>query len=233
MSAPTLLVHSDETQWVDAAVAEIVAGLEQGLQAQGRARLLVSGGGTPAPVYRALSRQALDWSRISIGLVDERWLPVDDAHSNARLVRETLLQHHAADARLEPMLVPGRNFDDSVAEANRLSAQASVMVLGMGADGHTASLFPGMKGLDDALASAEDYVGIDAAGCPGAQSWPRRISLTPAGLSRPRRRMLLVRGEAKLQLLQRALAGEDPRELPVRAAFASGSALHVHGCLQP
>lgn len=233
MSAPTLLLHADETQWVDVAVVEIVAGLEHDLKAQGHARLLVSGGGTPAPVYRALSRQALDWSRISIGLVDERWLPVDDADSNARLVRETLLQHRATDARLEPMLVPGRNFDDSIAEANRLSARASVMVLGMGPDGHTASLFPGMKGLDDALASAADYVGIDASGCPGAQSWPRRISLTPAGLSRPLRRILLLRGEAKLQLLQRALAGEDARELPVRAAFAPGSALRVHGCLQP
>ena len=233
MIAPTLMLHAEEAQWVDAAVAEITAGLQASLDAEGRARLLVSGGSTPAPVYRALSRQPLDWSRISIGLVDERWLPVDAADSNARLVRETLLQHHAADARFEPMLVPGRNFDDSVAEANRLSARASVMVLGMGADGHTASLFPGMKGLDEALASGQDYVGIDATGCPGAQSWPRRISLTPTGLSRPQWRLMLVRGEAKLQLLQRALAGEDPRELPVRAAFASGSALHVHGCLQP
>lgn len=233
MTAPWLLVHANEREWVDAAVADIVDGLLADLETEGSARLLVSGGGTPAPVYRALSRQALDWSTISIALVDERWLPLDDADSNARLVRETLLQNHAAHATLEPMLVPGRTFDDSIAEANRLSARASVMVLGMGPDGHTASLFPGMRGLDGALASTDDYVGVDATGCPGANSWTRRITLTPAGLARPHRRMLLVRGEPKLQLLQRAMAGDDPRELPVRAAFASGSTLRVHGCVQP
>jgi 6-phosphogluconolactonase len=232
MSTPVLTLHADEARWVDAAVTAIVAGLQADLETQGDARLLVSGGGTPAPVYRALSRQSLDWSRISIRLVDERWLPVDDADSNARLVRDTLLQHRAAEASFEPMLMPGRNFDDSVAQANLLSAQASVMVLGMGADGHTASLFPHMQGLDAALASSQDYVGVDATGCPGAQAWPRRISLAPAGLARPLQRMLLVRGEAKLQLLQRALAGGDLRELPVRAAFAPGAPLHVLGCLQ-
>src|SRR3546814_17033745 len=75
----------------------------------------------------------------------------------------------------------------------------------MGDDGHTASLFPGMLGLDQALASPTAYVAVDASGCPGSGPWPRRISLTPAGLEPSRMRLLLIRGEHKRRLFERAM----------------------------
>jgi len=104
-------------------------------------------------------------------------------------------------------------------------------VLGMGGDGHTASLFPGMHGLDAALTSHESYVAVDASGCPGAGAWLRRISLTPAGLAPANSRILLLRGADKRVVFEQALAGTDPHELPVRIAFTTpGATLDVYWC---
>jgi len=155
----------------------------------------------------------------------------DERNSNARLVRDTLLVGHAAHARFEPMTGTDVDFDESVALANRASTHSSVVVLGMGPDGHTASLFPGMHNLGEALASPSHYVGVDASGCPGAQGWNKRISLTPAGMASASCRLLLIRGPQKLDLLQTALSGDDMQELPVRAALhLPGSPLQVHWC---
>ena len=230
ISAPVWHEHHDEAHWA-AAIADRCADALRRDLATGPARLLASGGSTPAPVYRALAQYGLDWARVQIALVDERWLPPGDADSNARLVMDTLLQARAAMARLEPILVRGQSLDESVREANRRAKPASVALLGMGPDGHTASLFPSARGLPEALASHEDYVSIDAAGCPVAGNFPLRISLTPAGLTRAGLRLLLVRGAAKRKLLERAQAGTDALELPVRALFTlPGEPLHIHWC---
>ena len=224
--------HRNDDQWAWAAAVSVSAALRRELEARPRARLLVSGGSTPAPVFRALSQAPLEWSRVDIALVDERWLLPDDPDSNAHLVREHLLRAHAAEARFESLTRPGRSIDAAVADANLLARNAPAMVLlGMGGDGHTASLFPHMRGLDDALASANAYVAVDATGCPGAGPWPLRISLTPAGLEPAAARLLLLRGQDKRDVFERALAGGDPRDMPVRMAFrAPGATLHVHWC---
>ena len=229
-NAPQWHEHRDEASW-SAAIADSSADALRRDLATGQARLLLSGGSTPAPAYRALANYGLDWARVRVALVDERWLPPGDADSNARLVQETVLQGRAAAAQLEPILIRDRGLDESVREANRHANASSVALLGMGPDGHTASLFPGARGLAEALASREDYVSVDAAGCAGAGNFPLRISLTPAGLARAHLRLLLVRGEAKRKLLERALAGTDTLELPVRALFTlPGAPLHIHWC---
>src|SRR3546814_11716359 len=88
-----------------------------------------------------------------------------------------------------------------------------------------------MLGLDQALASPTAYVAVDASGCPGSGPWPRRISLTPAGLEPSRMRLLLIRGEHKRRLFERAMDGTDPLELPIRLAFTHPAArLRVHWC---
>ena len=222
--------HGNDDQWAWAAAVSVTAALRRELEARPRARLLVSGGTTPAPVFHALSQAPLDWSRVDIALVDERWLLPDDPDSNASLVREHLLRGHAAEARFESLTRPGRSIDAAVADANLLAANPpGIVLLGMGSDGHTASLFPHMRGLDDALTSPNPYVAVDASGCPGAGSWPLRISLTPAGLAPATTRLLLLRGSDKRDVFERALAGDDPREMPVRMAFRTpGATLHVH-----
>ena len=181
--APQWHEHRDEAAW-SAAIADSSADALRRDLATGHARLLLSGGSTPAPAYRALANYGLDWARVRVALVDERWLPPGDADSNALLVQETLLQGRAAAAQLEPILIRDRGLDESVREANRHANASSVALLGMGPDGHTASLFPGARGLAEALASGDDYVSVDAAGCAGAGNFPLRISLTPAGLAR-------------------------------------------------
>ncbi|WP_343225041.1 6-phosphogluconolactonase [Luteimonas sp. MC1828] len=219
----------DATQWAWAAAVSVSAALKRDLEQQPRARLLLSGGNTPGAAYEALSRAPIEWERVDVALVDERWLLPDDVDSNARLVRESLLRNHAARARFEAITRAGRSIEEAVTTANMHARQAAgVVVLGMGDDGHTASLFPGMRGLDDAFASTRPYVAVDARGCPGAEQWPRRISLTPAGIAPAHSRFLLIRGLHKRALLERVLAGDDPAEFPVRIAFLTpGAPLRV------
>ncbi|HEY0310817.1 MAG TPA: 6-phosphogluconolactonase [Luteimonas sp.] len=224
--------HTSDDQWAWSIAVGVAAALRRELDREPRARLLVSGGRTPEPVFRALSQAPLEWERVDIALVDERWLLPDDPDSNAHLVRRHLLREHAAGARFETLTRPGRSIEAAVADANLHAGHPpGIVLLGMGSDGHTASLFPHMIGLEAALASPNAYVAVDATGCPGAGPWPRRISLTPAGLAPAHTRLLLLRGQDKREVFERALEGEDPRELPVRIAYTTpGAALHVHWC---
>ncbi len=226
------LSYQSAEQWAWAGAVVLAAELRRALEQQPRARLLLSGGSTPAPVYRALARAPLDWGRIDVALVDERWLQPDDPDSNSHLVRTTLLLDKAAEARFETLTRPGRSIEQAVAAANLHANQVpDAVVLGMGDDGHTASLFPRLRGLEQLLASPHAYVAVDATGCPGAGPWPRRISLTPAGLAPARMRLLLMRGEHKRRVFERAMDGSDPTELPIRLAFTTpGARLRVHWC---
>ena len=222
----------DSNQWAWATAVTLAAALGRALEAEPRARLLLSGGRTPAPAYAALGRAPLDWSRVDVALVDERWLLPDDPDSNARLVRESLLADRGAAARFESITRPGRDIEEAVTIANMHAAHpAGSVVLGMGEDGHVASLFPNMIGLADALASPRPYVAVDATGCPGAGAWTRRVSLTPAGLAPAHTRLLLIRGARKRELLDQVLAGDDPMEFPVRIAFTTpGAPLRILWC---
>lgn len=225
--------HPDTDAWRWASAVAIAAELRRDLQHRPRARLLLSGGATPGPVYRALSKAPLEWDRIDVALVDERWLMPDDPDSNAHLVRSELLTHHAAKARFESMTQSRRSIEQAVAAANGHGQQpGSVVVLGMGDDGHTASLFPRMPGLQVALASTQPYVAVDATGCSGAGRWSRRISLTPAGMRMAKARVLLIRGANKRALLEQALASGDVARWPVLAALDDNheAPLQVYWC---
>jgi 6-phosphogluconolactonase len=224
--------YGNDDQWAWAIAVAVSAALRRDLQQYRRARLLVSGGKTPAPVFHALSQAPLEWDRVDIALVDERWLRPDDPDSNAHLVREHLLHGHATAARFETLTRPGRSIEAAVADANLHARHPpGIVLLGMGDDGHVASLFPRMRELDLALESRNAYVAVDASGCPGAGPWLRRISLTPAGVRPAHTRLLLLRGHGKRSVFERALEGSDPHELPVRIAFTTpGAALQVYWC---
>ncbi|HBK45746.1 MAG TPA: 6-phosphogluconolactonase [Xanthomonadaceae bacterium] len=228
-----LIRYKSEDEWIAAVTAEVGSILAHEIDKRGAARMLLSGGTTPAAVYEALAEQALDWSSLEVGLVDERWLSPQDQDSNAWLVQHSFLDR-AEGARFTPLVRSGKQLAECVHTANLQethAAPACVAILGMGNDGHTASLFPGSADLPRALASQQPYAALDATGCPGSNSWPLRITLTPAGLASAQTRLLLLRGQQKLDVLNAALAGTDPLEYPVRAAInLPGPRLRVHWC---
>ncbi len=232
---------ADESTWVEAAIGAIRDAVRIALDAEAETWLLLSGGSTPVPVLRALAQQDLEWPRIIVSLVDDRDVEPEADGSNARLLRENLLQQRAARARFEPLRKSGQSIDAAVSMSNaRWHAPGAlagrhpsiaIAVLGMGDDGHTASLFPHAANLDAALASAEPYAPIDASGCPGAGAWPRRISLTPNGLAQAQQRLLLLRGADKRAVFEHALTAGAAHDAPIRVAVdMAGLPLRVEWC---
>lgn len=221
--------------WHEAADAQVLAALlagwvterlREGLLARGRATLVVSGGNTPVPFFHALREAELDWPNVTVTLVDERAVPSNHVDSNARLVKSHLLQGRAARARWLPCfeVEPGCDQLDAAAQAldarlAELSWPVDVVVLGMGGDGHTASLFPRADELVQAL-KAPPRQRCLVAGVPGAPNVPlKRLSWTPQALIDTRHLAIHTTGIAKRELLQRACASDDVREMPIRLAL--------------
>ncbi|PSD26668.1 6-phosphogluconolactonase, partial [Stenotrophomonas maltophilia] len=156
--------HGDADGWIEAVAAEMARTLNHDINEVGRARILLSGGTTPAPVYQALAELDVHWDRVEVSLADERWLSPQDRDSNAWLVREHLLKR-TEGAHFDPLVRIGKPLPECVYTAN-LQAQhsqpPSLVALGMGNDGHTASLFPGSKDLARALESTLPYAALDA-----------------------------------------------------------------------
>lgn len=201
-------------------LAEAVAeALRTDLADQERALLVVSGGSTPVPFLRALATRELPWERVDVTLADERWVDEADADSNARLVREHLLRERAAAARFVPLTTAASTPEEGAGEVSgriaRLAWPASVVVLGMGGDGHTASLFPDSRELDLALSTVEPVIAVRTPSQPQP-----RITLSADRLHRAHRHLLHITGEEKRSVLGRALAGDDTRVLPIRAFLA-------------
>lgn len=184
-----------------------------------RVSLVVSGGSTPLPFFTALSRKELDWSRVDVLLADERWVDESDPASNTRLVKESLLQHKAAAANFLSLkqagATPADGLDAAKAELAGLSLPLDVVILGMGNDGHTASLFPDAEELPHAMdPECRDIV---AAMTPPSQP-QKRITLTRPALCGARFIALHLKGTDKLDTLKKALgAPDDVMAMPVRA----------------
>jgi 6-phosphogluconolactonase len=195
----------------------IVSDLRAALTRRDRAVLAVPGGTTPGPVFDLLGGQDLDWSRVTILPTDERWVPPDDPRSNARLIRGRLMTDGAAAAEFLPLWADAPTPEAGLAtvdQAVTARLPLDVLVLGMGADGHVASLFPGGDRLAAALAA--DAPAVLPMHAPGAPE--PRITLTMPVLRRAFAVHLLVTGPEKRAVLERA-RGADPAELPVAAVL--------------
>ena len=220
MSAPDPLERrfADAQSLAGELAVEIGADLARAIESRGRASLVVSGGRTPGRLFESLRTQDLDWSRVRIALADERWVEPDDPASNERLVRETLLAGRAAAADFAGMKnaapTPDRGAVAAWERFARVPRPFDVLLLGMGDDGHTASLFPGSPNLAAALDPAA------AAGCVAtwAPAAPQpRMSLNLAALLDSRRVLILITGEAKWRTYRAAAAPGPVAEMPVRA----------------
>jgi 6-phosphogluconolactonase len=217
-----ILTRFDDAAAAAAALAEEVAGaLRAGIAERGVGSLAVAGGRTPVALFRALRESALDWSSVQVTLTDERWIPEPHPASNAALVRRELLTGTAAAARFTPLHTTGSGAAAAAVaiweSLATLSWPLDAVVLGMGEDGHFASLFAGNPALDEAL----DPQAAPACVAMRAPVEPReRLSLNLAALVQTRRLFLLVSGSAKRELLLRASRRELVPEPPVSALLA-------------
>lgn len=209
------LTFADRNSQAAALARAVAADLRDALALRGRSSLAVPGGTTPGAFLKALSQERLDWSAVQVTLTDERCLPGSSPRSNQRLLGETLLQDEAAAARFLPLY--GDDLDQALL-ADRLERELlplDVCVVGMGADMHTASLFPRAEGLDEALADeAPSLVRITAPGAPEP-----RISLSAGVLRQARKAYILIVGAAKQEALQRALEAGPATAAPIRVVL--------------
>ncbi|MBV7409962.1 6-phosphogluconolactonase [Maritimibacter sp. DP1N21-5] len=196
----------------------IASDLRQALQNDDRASIAVPGGTTPGPIFDTLSGVDLHWDRIDVLLTDERWVPEDSPRSNTRLLRDRFFVDKASDARLVPLYGGTETPEDSLAqlsEAVEAVLPLSVVLLGMGEDMHTASLFPGADKLDEALdPHAPALLPMRAPGAPEA-----RITLTARVLNDAMSKHLVITGAAKREALERAVKLNDPAQAPVSAVL--------------
>lgn len=203
-----------------AALADAVAGaLRQRLAAHPKAALAVSGGATPRHFFTALGRRDLDWARVTVTLVDDRCVAETSSRSNARLVRETLLQDHAARATFLPLM---RADDASIAA---LPLPFAAVVLGMGLDGHTASFFPGGDRLSSALTGPHMLERITA---PGAGE--PRITLTWPVLRGADYLAVHLEGTAKRAVLDAATRPGPVEDMPIRIVLARTPPPEIFWC---
>ena len=191
--------------------------LGDAIAARGVATIALSGGRSPRPVLEALSGASLEWDKVVVTLVDERWVAPDHADSNERLVRETLLQR-AAKARFV-----GMKNDAADAYAGQAACEAAltelplpldIVLLGMGEDGHTASLFPEAEELAEGLTTNALTIAVTPPAAPH-----QRMSLSAKAILKSRHIFLQIGGAAKKSVYDRALAGGPVEELPIRVAL--------------
>jgi 6-phosphogluconolactonase len=220
-----------EIRWFDdnaslapALAAAVAEDLRAALATAPAATLAVSGGRSPVPVFEALREADLDWARVVVTLVDERWVPETDPASNAALVKTHLLQGKAAAARFLPLYTGDASAaagEASLAEALAdLPRPFAALILGMGDDGHTASLFPASPNLEAGLAlggTADDTPPCLAQ--VGAVAPAERISLTLPWILDARRIYLQFGGAAKVKVFNAAQAGPN-RQYPVSFVLA-------------
>ncbi|GMR17148.1 MAG: 6-phosphogluconolactonase [Gammaproteobacteria bacterium] len=193
-----------------AALAEkIGAALAAALARRDSASLVVSGGASPLAAYQALRRHDLPWHRVTILPSDERLVPLDHPHSNAGMLRRELLQEAAAAATLLPLAAA--DGSTAVVRLGQFGRPLDLVLLGMGDDGHTASLFPNAPDIAGALDSREDLLVQQP---PHLQT--ARVSLTPNLLLDAREIVLLFFGSGKRAVYARALGTGATAQLPIR-----------------
>ena len=219
------------------APAEALAdAVRDALQARGHAWLALAGGRTPLPAYVLLAAQGLDWHRVTLVPTDERCVPHAHPDCNARALQEAFSA--APGVVIEPLTVADGEARRSLAHtrarlAPRHDERFDAVVLGMGNDAHTASLFPNTSGLAAALAldGHDDAVHVVPDPLPPEAPFDR-ISLTAPRLLRARRVLLALTGEGKRQVLRRAQGPADPAVMPVAAILhadeAGTPAVQIH-----
>jgi len=231
------VIH-DQEDMVDDAAAAIAEVLRQAVATRGRASLMVSGGSSPKPLYQRLSKTDLDWSKITISLVDERWVDPGQDGSNEDFIRENLIQNKAASATFFGLKTNHSSVVSGLASAEarfkKIQRPFDVCIMGMGSDAHTASWFPNANGLPEALFLENQDVlcAVDAAGAPVAGEHPHRITLTLRAVLDSHIVVLFIPGDAKRAVFD-AAPTKALSDAPVQALLRAGPKLHVFSSPSP
>ncbi len=213
--------YPDREMMLVALADTIASELRRALEVDGRATLCVPGGTTPGPIFDILAGLDLDWSKVSVMLNDERWVPEESPRSNTAMLKRRLLQGRAAAATLVPLYAPGETPEDRIDElAAGVSAvlPITVLVLGMGGDMHTASLFPGGDRLAEALSDDAPVL----VPMRSAATGDPRVTLSAPVLKDAMHIHILITGPEKRAAIERA-AHLPEAEAPVRALMKNAT----------
>lgn len=199
----------------------ITANLQNAINLRSKASLAVSGGSTPVELFQILSQAQIAWNQVYITLVDERWVDKHHEDSNERLIHTHLLQNKAKEAHFISLKTIAENPYDGVDEIQTRLQQSlplpiDALVLGMGDDGHTASLFPHAENLYKGIDMQSDRLVIDMKPLTAPHD---RISLTLPVILNSRHLYLQLNGKKQQQVLEQALAGKNINDMPIRAVL--------------
>lgn len=207
----------DKRAELDSQLADKVADiLTKAVATKGKASIAVSGGSTPKGFFTALSQKDLPWNDITITLADERWVNMESDASNTRLVHENLLQNNAVNAKFFHLKQGDELCEETLADLNLAANSAllplDVLILGMGEDGHTASLFPCSDEIDECFTTQSPLLKVSPKTAPHD-----RISFSFAALKNSKNVFLHISSANKKAVLNSALAETDIKQMPIRA----------------
>ena len=201
--------------------------LEQAIKEDGKAILAVSGGSTPKPFFKELSKIDLDWEKVKVTLVDERWVENTHDDSNEKLVHENLLQNYAQKASFIPLKNCSSSPFEGQKECNgileNLNKPIDVLILGMGTDGHTASFFPKDENLENALNTKE----LCAATIP-SDAPHQRMTLSLNTILQAKELFLHLEGQKKKEVYNEALKEGLVEHMPIRSILKDKKSLEVY-----
>ncbi|MGB1237665.1 MAG: 6-phosphogluconolactonase [Pseudomonadales bacterium] len=206
----------EQASYLCQCVADI---LQRAVDSRGQATLAVSGGSTPTLFFQQLSEKNLPWESITITLVDERWVASDHCDSNQQLVENHLLQNLAKKATFAPLYSSVRTASEHAEYLNQhtpVTLPIDVLMLGMGNDGHTASLFPCSTQLQAGLSTQDNYIAVEPT---SAAHW--RMSLSAECIEQAEHVFLQLKGQDKMATLRQACKADTSLEMPIQRFLTS------------
>ena len=217
---------ANREQFNEAVMQRLADTLQSSSLSQRNVLLGVSGGSTPMPIYQALAQKELAWNRIKLLLVDERWVPSNHVDSNERNIREAFSENAEAEKNIIGLRSDKADLETAAIAADQklaaMNEALDVVVLGMGEDGHFASLFPGSKQFDNAISVTGSRFVLPISPMPD-HAPHSRLSMSLAYIQRAKRIILAINGEKKKLVLQQAIAEGDEHHLPIAALFKTNS----------
>lgn len=226
------VVRDDDAALAQQACEFIAERLKEAISARGKASLMVSGGSSPKPLFAALAQTHLPWEKVTISLVDERWVAPGQPGSNETFIKDNFLTHEAAAASFISLKSAHKTVTEGLPEIEArfcdVAAPFDICVMGMGTDSHTASWFPSAQGRAAAMAETNNarFAYVDARGCDGAGEFPDRITLTLSAVMSARYIVLFIPGTKKANVFEAAQMGDDAHA-PVSALKSAGKRLKV------